>query len=61
MTTKPDDLEAVRTIADTLEPFENPDRDRILRWVRERLGMQQAAAALLKITSNRRLRATAFR
>jgi hypothetical protein len=28
MTTKPDDLEAVRTIADTLEPFENLDRDR---------------------------------
>jgi hypothetical protein len=45
MTTKPDDLEAVRTIADTLEPFEDAERDRILRWARERLGMQQAAAA----------------
>ena len=43
MTTKPDDLEAVRTIADTLQPFENPERDRILRWVREKLGMQQPA------------------
>src|SRR5437016_4298175 len=44
MTTKPDDLEAVRTIVDTLQPFENPERDRILRWVREKLGMQQPAA-----------------
>jgi hypothetical protein len=44
MTTKPDDLEAVRTIADTLQPFENPERERILRWVREKLGMQHPAA-----------------
>ena len=39
MTTKPDDLEAVRTIAETLQPFDELERDRILRWVREKLGM----------------------
>lgn len=39
MTTKPDDLEAVRSLAATLEPFDVQERERILRWVRERLGM----------------------
>jgi hypothetical protein len=39
MTTKPDDLEAVRTIAEKLEPFDELERERILRWVREKLGM----------------------
>jgi hypothetical protein len=38
-----DDLEAVRLIADTLQPFPEPDRDRIIRWARERLGMPHAA------------------
>ncbi len=28
--TQPDDLEAVRTIVETLEPFEGSDRERIL-------------------------------
>lgn len=39
MTTKPDDLEAVRQVADTLQPFSDSERERILRWARERLGM----------------------
>src|SRR5215471_4451240 len=39
MTAKSDDLEAVRVIAATLEPFKSDDRDRIIRWVREKLGM----------------------
>lgn len=34
-----DDLEAVRTVVSTLEPFDGPDRERIIRWVREKLGM----------------------
>lgn len=38
--TKPDDLEAVRNIVATLEQFENQDRERILRWVKEKLGMK---------------------
>lgn len=36
---KPDDLEAVRKVADALEGFPAPDQERILRWVRERVGL----------------------
>ncbi len=39
MTTKVDDLEAVRILADTLQPFTSDDRERIIRWAREKLGM----------------------
>jgi hypothetical protein len=40
MTTgKNDDLEAVREIADVLKDFDDADRERILRWVREKVGM----------------------
>lgn len=39
MSSKPDDLEAVRSLADTLQPFSNDDRERIIRWAREKLGM----------------------
>jgi hypothetical protein len=34
-----DDLKAVRLIAEVLQPFSDPERERVLRWVRERLGM----------------------
>lgn len=46
MTKPPDDLEAVREIASTLEPFQAADRERIIRWARERLGMAAPAASL---------------
>jgi len=36
---KPDDSEAVRSLADTLQPFDSEDRERIIRWAREKLGM----------------------
>ena len=39
-----DDLEAVREIATLLEPFAGPERERILRWVRERVGMPAGPA-----------------
>jgi hypothetical protein len=39
---KPDDLEAVRAIAAALEPFDAHERERIIRWVKERLGMVAA-------------------
>ena len=40
MTTKPaDDLEAVRIIVQTLESFDKVERERIIRWAREKLGM----------------------
>jgi len=42
MTKGQDDLEAVRLIAETLQPFNDSERERILRWVRERLGMAGA-------------------
>ncbi len=41
MANKLDDLDAVRTIVETLQPFEKVDQERILRWVREKLGLQQ--------------------
>lgn len=34
-----DDLQAVRTIADTLEPFSPEERERIIRWAGEKVGM----------------------
>ncbi len=49
MTTKtPDDLEAVRTIADTLQAFATDDRERIIRWAREKLGMPVPSPEPLK-------------
>jgi hypothetical protein len=35
----PDDLEAVRNIVASLQPFEKTDQERILRWAREKLGL----------------------
>ena len=40
-----DDLGAVRDIAALLEEFSNDERERIIRWVREKLGMISVAAA----------------
>ncbi len=45
MSSKPDDLEAVRLLADTLQPFASEDRERIIRWAREKLGMVSASAS----------------
>lgn len=39
MTQPTDDLDAVRQISQILEPFKGDDRERIIRWVREKLGM----------------------
>lgn len=44
MTGKGDDLEAVRVVAETLEPFSTEDRERIIRWARERVGMTAGIA-----------------
>ncbi len=45
MSAKADDLEAVRLLADTLQPFTAEDRERIIRWARERLGMTATTTA----------------
>jgi hypothetical protein len=39
VTKKPDDLEAVRTIADTLADFDPAEQERIIRWAKERVGL----------------------
>jgi hypothetical protein len=39
MSSKPDDLEAVRIIVDTLSAFDATEQERILRWSREKLGL----------------------
>jgi hypothetical protein len=40
-----DDLSAVREISELLEGFGNDERERIIRWVREKLGMAAGPAA----------------
>lgn len=40
MSQQPDDLEAVRVIVTTLEKFEKTDQERIIRWAREKLGLE---------------------
>ena len=40
MQSKLDDLEAVRTIITALEPFDEPERERIIRWASEKLGIK---------------------
>jgi hypothetical protein len=42
--TKPDDLEAVRSVAAALEKFSRDDQLRILRWAQERLGINAPIA-----------------
>jgi hypothetical protein len=46
MTSKVDDLEAVRVLAETLHPFTSDDRERIIRWAREKLGMTVPVAGI---------------
>jgi len=40
-----DDLEAVRTLVSTLEPFDDTDRTRIIRWASEKLGLSSPTSA----------------
>ncbi len=39
MSKPPDDLEAVRTLIETLKPFDAEGQERIIRWTREKLGL----------------------
>ena len=39
---KKDDLETVRILAEALEPFTDEERERIIRWSREKLGMKSS-------------------
>jgi hypothetical protein len=39
MTSKPDDLDAVRQIVALLQQFDDAERQRIMRWVHEKMGL----------------------
>jgi len=39
MTKPTDDFEAVRLVIQALEPFDAKERERIIRWAAEKLGM----------------------
>jgi hypothetical protein len=41
---KPDDLEAVRTVVDAVKEFPVEDQQRIFRWAAEKLGLTMASA-----------------
>ncbi len=43
---KPDDLEAVRIVAAALSGFSPEEQERILRWVREKIGLAPATRTL---------------
>lgn len=45
MTKQTDDLDAVRVVTQALEPFDSKDRERIIRWSCEKLGMPAATGA----------------
>lgn len=51
MTDPKDDLEAVRVLVATLDKFDVADRERIIRWAREKLGMPDEPSALRGIPS----------
>jgi hypothetical protein len=50
-----DDLEAVRLVADALEGFEANDQERIIRWVREKIGLSVAPETFGPRSSGNRL------
>lgn len=41
---QPDDLDAVRKIVEALDGFESGDQERIVRWAREKVGLETAPA-----------------
>jgi len=47
MSGQKDDLQAVRTIVEALEGFEKSEQERIIRWAREKVGLDQPLAAPL--------------
>jgi hypothetical protein len=46
MSAKPDEFEAARKVVDVLEPFDNAERERIIRWSRDKLGMSGASTSV---------------
>jgi hypothetical protein len=44
MATKVDDLEAVRSLVESLKDFDAAEQERIIRWAREKLGLSPTSA-----------------
>jgi len=44
MTVKPDEFDALRTIIETLKPFEQAEQRQLLRWAQEKLGIVAPAS-----------------
>jgi hypothetical protein len=44
-----DDLDAVRTVVDTLKNFKPEEQQRILRWAVEKIGLPQPGALLSSV------------
>ena len=49
---KPDDLEAVRTVADAVQAFDAKDQQRIFRWAAEKLGLAQPFGSSASTTAH---------
>jgi|SRR5271166_6591270 len=54
-TPKIDDIEAVRTVFDTIKDFNSEDQQRILRWVAEKVKLPQPFAALGQMAAHSQL------
>ncbi len=49
MTQKPDDLDALRVIVTALEPFDETERERIIRWASEKLGIKSIVPPMTQV------------
>ncbi len=48
MSQKPDDLDALRTIITALDPFDESERERIMRWAGEKLGIKNFTPTVIQ-------------
>ena len=55
MAQQPDDLEAVRQLVTTLEKFDKTEQERIIRWAREKLGLNIVQQTVPQTTSQNQL------
>lgn len=50
MSSKPDDLEAVRSLVEALKTFDAVNQERIIRWAREKLGLPTTSSTVITPT-----------
>ena len=60
MSTKTDDLEAVRAVVEALKGFDPADQERVIRWAREKLGLPQGSGTIAPTGSSTILPANEF-